>query len=419
MHIYTVNNLSFKKFLYLRTMNFRYYKNTLLLFISIFYFSNISTGKDVKVPNLTNSAKVSVLTVGRADHEIWQNFGHTAIRVKDSILGWDFVFNYGTFDFGDPDFIYKFIKRQLMYYESIDDFSDFKQNYIDENRWIREQELNLTQAQKQQIFERLTVNAREENKYYIYDFLFDNCSTRPRDIVLSVFPNKKTKADKDDATTYRELIDRNVKDEWLDLGMDLLIGIPTDTSANFGRTFLPEELMQMLDNTTVDGKKIVKSNVEILATVPEHASKQMLTPGLVFWLLFFLVLIVQVKFSFFSKNKIIPVVYFTILGLLGWLFVFMWFFTDHVCTKWNLNILWAMPLNVPLIYFILQKNIPKFVLTYLKIYRILLIMLLIGWWLNPQTYHAAVIPLILIAILFSSLYLPIPTKEDFKKRLFS
>lgn len=395
-----------------------HYKYALILtFLSI---SKLLFGYDenLKVPELTQSAKISLLTVGRADEELWQNFGHTAIRIKDSILGWDLVYNYGTFNFNDDAFLIKFIKRKLLYYESVDNFPEFEQMYREENRWIREQQLNLTQEQKQQLFEKLTINAREENKYYIYDFLFDNCSTRPRDIILSLFKDKTFAKDADDESTFRQLIDRNVPNEWLDLGMDLLIGIPTDKKSGYDRTFLPDELMQLYDSTKIDGKPLVNSNELILDVVPEHHATNWLTPGLVFWLLFFIILMLQIKFSFFSRFKVIPVLYFILLGLFGWLFVFMWFFTDHLCTKWNLNILWAMPLNIPFFFFVFNKQITKVTLTFIKVYRILLIVLLIGWWANPQTYHIAVIPLILIGILFTSIFLPVPTKEDFKKRLF-
>jgi hypothetical protein len=143
-----------------------------------------------------------------------------------------------------------------------------------------------------------------------------------------------------------------------------------------------------------------------------------MTPGVVFWLLFIVLFLLQVKFSVFTKYKFIPIIYFTILGLLGWLLVFMWFGTDHLSTKWNLNILWTMPLSFPFFLFAFKKEIPKLLFGFIKFYRVLLIILLIGWSLNPQTYHAAVIPLILIGILFTSTLLPIPQKNDFKKRWF-
>ena len=397
------------------------WKSHKILFILILLLSSIASfayDNELKVPDLSASSKVSLLTVGRADNEIYQNFGHTAIRVKDSILGWDFVFNYGTFNFGDPDFLKKFIQGKLLYYESIDNYPDFESMYREENRWIREQPLNLTQTQKQLLFEKLTINAREENKYYRYDFLFDNCSTRPRNIILSLFKTKSYKADADDKSSFRQLIDRNAKDEWLDFGMDILIGLPTDRNAGFDRTFLPEELMQLFDSATVDGKPLVIGNNIILDVVPEDNTKNWFTPGLVFWILFSVILLVQIKTKLFSNYKILPVLYFIILGLFGWLFLCLWFLTLHSTTKWNLNILWAMPLNIPIALFLLKKDIPKFAISFIKIYRILLITLLIGWALNPQTYHMAVVPLVFIGILFTSLFLPVPTKNDFNKRLF-
>ncbi len=400
-------------------MNVNTYKAIFILTFVLSSTFSFAYDSDLKVPNLTNSAKVSLLTVGRADHEMYQNFGHTAIRVKDSILGWDFVFNYGTFNFGDPDFLKKFIQGKLLYYESIDpSYAEFEAMYREENRWIREQPLNLTQAQKQLLFEKLTINAREENKYYRYDFLFDNCSTRPRNIILSLFKTKAFKEDIDDNSTYRELIDRNVNNEWLDLGMDILIGLPTDRNAGYNRTFLPLELMQLCDSAIVDGKPLVSGNNLILDSIPEANSRNWITPGLVFWILFAVILLVQIKTKLFSRYKILPIIYFTILGFFGWLFLFMWFGTLHSTTKWNLNILWAMPLNIPLMFFLMKKNPPKITLGFIKIYRILLITLLLGWFVNPQTFHSAIIPLILIAILFTSLFFRVPTKEDFKRRFF-
>ncbi|HUM52094.1 MAG TPA: DUF4105 domain-containing protein [Chitinophagales bacterium] len=398
-------------------MNVFTYKNGFFLTILLFSIEFFGQNKDFQVSKLTNSSEVSLLTVGRSDEEIYQNFGHTAIRIKDSILGWDLVYNYGTFSY-DDGFVWKFVKGKLLYYESIDNYPDFEQMYRDENRSINEQKLDLSQEQKQLLFERLTVNAREENKYYKYDFLFDNCSTRPRNILLSLFKTKNFKPDIDDNSSYRELIDRNVPNEWLDFGMDLLIGVPTDAKAKYGRTFLPIELMQLCNSAIVDGKKLVKSNELILDTIPENQPKKWFSPTILFWILFVVLLIIQVRTGCFSTNKITQIVFFTILGLFGWLFIFMWFFTEHLTTKWNLNILWAMPLNIPIIYFMLKKEIPKWAHGYVKFYRILLIVLVIGWYFNPQTYHNAVMPLVLISILFTSTLLRVPNSVDFKKRMF-
>lgn len=385
------------------------------LFVALlpYPFLNAEQRKDFEVPKLSSVAQVSLLTIGLGA-ELYQLFGHTAIRIKDSIRGWDFVYNYGTFDFSDPDFLKKFIKGELLYYESIDIYSNFYEDYKEQNRTIHEQIFILDSTQKQKIFDFLTINAREENKYYWYDFLFDNCATRPRDIISKVtFQNKlKYEADADDESTFRELIDRHNTNEWLDFGMDLLIGLPTDKRAGYGRTFIPFELMQLYDGATADGKKVVLSNTLILDAIPQHVAQNWITPDLVFWFLFVLVLIINIKTNSNIVLKTVGIGYLSILGIIGCFLLFMWFGTSHVTTKWNLNILWAMPFNLPLALFLFRKKIAHVVLNYFKFYRVLLILLLCFWWLNPQEYHSAVVPLILLALFFVSKFLPIPTRKN-------
>jgi hypothetical protein len=381
--------------------------NTLITTILLFIFCNniYTQNKNFNVPKLSDKAQVSLLTIGVGE-ETYQLFGHTAIRIKDEQLGWDLVYNYGTFDFSDPDFLEKFIKGKLLYYLSVDNYQSFINDYKEQNRSIQEQLLDLDTAQIQKIFDFLTTNAREEYKYYKYDFLFDNCATRPRDVIDKVIFKSKIsyQPDVDDAATYRELIDRHNTNEWLDFGMDLLIGLPTDKKAGYGRTFLPYELMQLFEGATINGKPLVLHSQEILSAVPAYKSRQWLTPGLVFWLLFAAILILQIKgwFNNIYFYKIFSVIYFTVLGLLGWLLVFMWLGTEHSTTKWNLNILWTMPLNFPLAISLLFKTPKTWIRKYFSAYRIILILLLGAWAINPQQFHAATIPLILLAILLVS-----------------
>ena len=370
------------------------------------------------VPKLTPKAYASLLTIGPGN-EIYQIFGHTAIRIVDSTYGWDLVYNYGAFDFAEPNFALKFVRGKLMYFLWVDEYSSIQQQYIDENRWIKEQKLELDPVRLQELFELLTMNAREEYKYYQYDFLQNNCSTKPRDIIIHVVGEGiKYQPNKDDNSTYRELIDRYVKNEWLDFGIDLLLGARVDRKAGFGRTFLPIELMELFDGATKGKSKLINGNETILDKVPDTISYSWLTPGLIFWGLFFIVLFLQLKRKTLQNWKVFPAIYFTLLGLIGWILVFMWFFTDHTATKMNLNILWAMPLNLPLAFFVFKDPIPAWFRVYLKAYRILLIVLLIGWWANPQQYHKAVIPLILTGIILTSRFLPIPTTKEFKSRWF-
>ena len=114
--------------------------------------------------------------------ELYSTFGHSALRVMDSVTFTDKVYNYGTFDF-NPDFYPKFIRGKLLYYLSVETYPDFVYGYQQEERSIKEQELNLSGEEKLKLNAALQLNASGSNKFYKYDFLFDNCATRIRDIV--------------------------------------------------------------------------------------------------------------------------------------------------------------------------------------------------------------------------------------------
>lgn len=375
--------------------------------------------RSFSVPKLSGQAYISLLTIEPGE-VIYQIFGHTAIRVVDTSYNWDLVYNYGAFDFAEPNFALKFIRGKLMYFLWVEDYRRVVGQYAGDNRWIREQKLRLDSAQRQQLFELLTVNAREEYKFYQYDFLFNNCSTKPRDILLHAFGKDRVvlPRDADDNSTLRELIDRYVFNEWVDFGIDLLLGAKVDRPAGSDRTFLPEELMGMFDQARIGDEKLVTGNEQILDTIPQHHSRFWITPGMVFWLIFFIVLYLQLKRRSLRNWKVFPFIYFSLLGLIGWLLVFMWFFTDHAATKYNFNILWAMPLNLPLAFYIFREPVPHWFRLYLKTYRVILILLLVLWWANPQQFHSATVPLILTGIILVSRFLPIPTKASFTERWF-
>src|SRR5688500_1732759 len=142
---------------------FRLFLTILLsVFISTTLFSQIDTC----------NTRITLLTCGPGE-ELYSLFGHSALRVTDA-TGLDIIFNYGTFDFDDPQFYVKFVKGKLLYFVSTERFSDFRRSYQYENRSIIEQDLHLTCEERQRLFDALRINAREENKYYAYEFLFDN-----------------------------------------------------------------------------------------------------------------------------------------------------------------------------------------------------------------------------------------------------
>lgn len=118
---------------------------------------------------LSDSAKISLLTCSSGS-ELYSIFGHSAIRVKDVRNRLDIVFNYGTFDFSEPNFYPNFVRGRLNYILSASHFEDFKYAYIEENRSISEQILNITKDEKQHLLDSILINYMPENRYYRYDF---------------------------------------------------------------------------------------------------------------------------------------------------------------------------------------------------------------------------------------------------------
>src|SRR5690606_20603691 len=137
------------------------------------------------VNKLSDSSRISLLTVAPGE-ELYSAFGHTGIRVTDFKNEFDVVFNYGTFDFEQPGFYSNFVKGKMLYMISANNFDDFVSEYIYEKRSITEQTLNLSVHDKQEIFAYLYNNLLPENREYYYDFFWDNCATRPRDVFESV-----------------------------------------------------------------------------------------------------------------------------------------------------------------------------------------------------------------------------------------
>ena len=131
---------------------------------------------------LTEESIVTLVTCGPGE-ELYEAFGHTAIRVHDSNIGLDVVYNYGTFDFDQPNFYWNFVQGRSLYMLAANRYSNFIRAYQYYNRSVREQYLNMTLPQKQALLDKLLWNAKVENRNYLYDYFFDNCSTRPRDVL--------------------------------------------------------------------------------------------------------------------------------------------------------------------------------------------------------------------------------------------
>lgn len=371
-----------------------------LLFISILAHQQISTfAQD------SSHIKISLLTCTPGE-ELYSTFGHTAIRVTDSISLTDYVFNYGTFNFEDPGFYTKFIRGKLLYYLSVENFQDFKYAYQAENRGITEQVLNMNAAEKIAMMEALYENAKEKNKFYQYDFFFDNCTTRPRNILVKFKKNHTAfKPVMPEGTRFRQAIhqylDKNGK-YWSKLGIDLLLGAPTDAvMTTLQSQFLPDNLMKSLDSSNQNHQWVL-SSTNLYPVSQVKAAGAFLTPMFVFSLL--LVIIVILSFSPSRQAQIFlrgfDGIFFFLTGALGILLIFMWVGTDHSMTKNNYNLLWAWPFNMIAAFFVNSKK--EWVRKYFGFSTAALIIVLLSWFFLPQQMNSALNPVVMLLTFRSS-----------------
>lgn len=377
----------------------------LILFFSLFTFHFSSFAQD------TCGLRISLLTC-TPGKELYSSFGHSALRVIDSSNGYDLVFNYGTFDFYDPDFYKKFIKGKLLYFVSIDSTNGFLEEYEYFKRGVTEQSINIPCTEKQKLVAALFENAKEENKYYRYDFNYDNCTTRLRDMLEKAADDTlqtKNIVPNPGSTTFRHLIhsylDRGGQ-QWSKLGIDMLLGNPIDKKiTNREAMFLPDYLLMAFDSSVLNGQPVVGEKKVLLNYFDAYKTKSGITPFIVFGILFLIILVLSFitrsKWSLFFK--VFDFFFFLTLGIIGIVILFMWFATDHAMTRNNFNLLWALPTHLPIAFMLFSKK--NWINAYFRFNIFYTIALLVAWFFLPQQFNATllfVVGIILIRSFFLS-----------------
>ncbi len=378
-------------------------KKLLYLSLILVHILFISTVKAQKI-TLSESAAISVLTMGPGTN-LNDSFGHSAFRISDTNQNIDLVYNYGVYNFDTPNFYLKFIKGQLMYQLDRTDFSLFYKHYSDQDRWIKEQVLNLTIIEKQEVFDFLQNNYLPENRKYIYDFFFENCATRIRDVLASVLKNKLV-FDKNFVTnthTFRQLIQRNVHwNSWGSFGMDLAIGAVVDRNASsWEHQFLPEYIFKALEKSQIKRSLgatdlVKKTSILNKKTAKEKSETLLVSPFFLISLLAFIILGVTFKdYQNNSRSRWMDSGLYALTGMIGVFLLLLWFATDHFATQNNYNLLWAVPLSLFFVIEIAKRN-PKYWLKKYVMFQILMLLLLsIHWITGVQSYPVVLLPLLI------------------------
>jgi hypothetical protein len=351
---------------------------------------------------LSDQAQISVITCGPWQGEVFTAFGHSAFRVYDPANGIDDAYNYGVFDFDQPHFYLNFARGHNYYMLGVHDYKRFESVYIYYNRYLHEQVLNLTSIQCQRLFDYLQWNARPENKFYRYDYFYDNCATKIPEVVLEVFGDSVNFDGSYIKTnhTIRELTDQYLEHQpWGDLGIDIGLGLPMDKIATpFEYMFLPDYVESGFDHATIARNNtaipLVKEKIIIYESRPEIIERTIFHPYLVFGVLAFLAVVLTALDLRRKKNSNwfdIPL--FAVTGIIGTLLLLLATATDHKAAAWNLNLLWALPTHIVVVFLIFGKK--TWIKNYFLVTTSIGILTLLTWPFLPQKLNAFLIPLVI------------------------
>jgi len=356
----------------------------------------------------TQQADIYLITCGPGT-ETYSIYGHSALRIVIPGNKSDLVYNWGVFDFDTPNFAWKFAKGRLNYSLGVYSYEGFLREYFHDQRWVVSQKFNLETADIEKLFMLITENLKPENITYRYDFFYDDCSTRIRDLIEKTLgndllypPEKPAK----ELTTFRALTGEYEKvHPWTKLGIDLLMGSPGDKKASFReRMFLPVDLKNGLSELVIrrNGKMIpLLKNPEIVVDfAPASIKENMFTsPLFVFSFLLIVIVMMTAMMREGKENNVIDIFLFSVYSVLALLMIFFNFFTDHQQMKWNLNIIWLNPFIVICLTGLLLKRVWQ---TWFRVVFYVAAVFLLLMVVLPQHINNAYVPLIIILILRSS-----------------
>lgn len=378
----------------------------LFYLLFFFFFGEISI-LSVNAQTLSPQARISLITCSPGN-ELYSMYGHSAIRVADPLAGIDYVFNYGTFDFNTPNFYGKFVRGKLNYQLSVADYPNFLATYQYYNRSVYEQILNLTPRQRNAVYAFLQTNYQPENRAYLYDFFFDNCATRIRDVFKNIlrdslqFDNQVAQK----SLSFRQLVSIYQQPfPWADFGVDLAMGVPSDRKATAPEyMFLPDYLSAGLGRARVQTPHGSQPFAQPVTTIfqaqpPPVTSAVIFTPLVICWALFGLGALLtwrQLRQQRPPATYAADALLFGTVGLLGGVVLFLTTGTDHKAFARNLNLLWTIPLHLPVAFLLLRQHSLGFLKIYFLLTALLMGLLVLTWQWLPQEYHPAFLPLVLL-----------------------
>jgi hypothetical protein len=341
-------------------------------------------------------------------------YGHSAIRVSDPVHNLDLLYNYGTFRFVLPGFLVTFLSGELDYSLGVSRFQrDLAYYRTREGRPVVEQVLLLSRRQRQAVFAFLNENALPENATYRYDFLFDNCSTRVRDVFETVLGDRVDFPPPEmPQQSFRSLIHRYAEPfPFTQLGIDILLGLPTDEPASPREAaFLPDLLADAFDVAVVvqGGQSVpLVSSRETLIWVEGYGrSTPVPWPSIWAWALAGVAGLLTLRDirRDVDGGRWLDVTWLGLSGLAGLFLLFMWLGTQHHVTRDNLDLLWAFPGHIVPALVLLTNRKPRWMTVYMGLTSTAMAILILGWAFWPEPLNTALLPWVVIVLGRSAVY---------------
>jgi hypothetical protein len=350
------------------------------------------------VPQLSAGAQVSLITYSPGE-ELYEAFGHSAIRIRDDLLDIDRLYNFGVFDFDTPNFYLKFAHGELLYQLAVSDSEAETQAVEASGGGVTELLLDLSPAQRQALFEALEINLLPQNRFYEYDFLLDNCATRPRDAIEKVTGSPVTLQNTGNET-FRQMLDPYfTRMPWIGFGLSLLLGANVDRPVTPREAcFLPANLERAVESSKNEGHNLVAERKVICSADPLPATPGYLAPVCVFYTggaLWFLFWLVRKK----GHATWLTASVLMVFGLVGLFILVFSFWTRNWVAHENYNILWLIPFHLPAGLGLLLANHRSLALRwYLWLALLAGTAFLIFSFLLPQHFSLAVYPLVLLLV---------------------
>ena len=377
--------------------------------------------------------QVSLITCGPGV-EVYNQFGHTAIRMKNVSRNIDLIYNYGIFSFNTPNFVLRFTLGKTDYLLGIQAYQDFVDWYAYCNRDVREQVLNLSIEEKNTLIGLLNENYKPQNRTYRYNFFYDNCATRPRDLIEKCLQSKLQYAD--DMTTtstgqsFRSIVHEfTANNSWSQFGIDLCLGSEADKPiSRRAMMFIPLYLEKYFDKATIlphernnnssreknknlvgeksDGTYPLITESKQLVTIPEADKVQKDTPFTPFRCATFMFIVTTVLtiYEIRSRKSMwgVDLILFIAAGIAGCMLAFLATFSEHPTVSPNYLLFLFQPLHLLLLPWFIKKVKKMQRSSYLVVLTIELLLFIVLWAIIPQKFPLAVLPLALCLLVRSA-----------------